>query len=214
MDIKMLDGNSGLSELSVQSLQNMANRQKRREFFYRSALRAVLLTLLFIAFGCLFAIYRQECGNPLSLYRARAETFNLRSVLKEFFFVSVVPASCFSVCFSFGGRFCRVCDTLFPAIYGTYAGALLYGKITEILSAYSVNASIRALPFLLFVVSVIFAYTLLCSVCTSYGECRKNGGAVQSDTNSCFTYFLICETALLLLILLRECALALLNIFS
>ena len=33
MDIKMLDGSCGISELTVQSLENMANRQKRKEFF-------------------------------------------------------------------------------------------------------------------------------------------------------------------------------------
>ena len=37
MDIKMLEGSGGVSELTVRTLENMANRQKRREFFYRSA---------------------------------------------------------------------------------------------------------------------------------------------------------------------------------
>ena len=212
MDIKMLDGSCGVSELTVQSLENMANRQKRKEFFYRSALRSVLLTLLFIAFGCLFAIYRQECGRPLSL---DGETpFEIRSVLKEFFFVSVVPASCFAVCFSFGGRFCRVCDTFFPAVYGTYSGALLYGRITGLLHDNTLPNAVREFPVITFILAVIAAYALFCSVCASYGECRRRGGADRADANSCFTYFLICETSLLLLILLRGCTSAILNVFG
>jgi len=212
MDIKMLDGSCGISELTVQSLENMANRQKRKEFFYRSALRSVLLTLLFIAFGCLFAIYRRECGSPLSLYTAAP--FEIRSVLKEFFFVSVIPASCFAVCFSFGGRFCRICDTFFPAVYGTYSGALLFERITGLINGNSLPRTVREFPVIAFILAVIFTYALFCSVCASYGECRRKGGVDHGDANNCFTYFLICETALLVFILLRGCTCAILNVFG
>ncbi len=214
MDIKMLEGSGGVSELTVRTLENMANRQKRREFFYRSALRSALLTLLFIAFGCLFAIYRRECGRPVSPGIFISSPFELRTVLKEFFFISSVPASCFAVCFCFGGKLCRLCDTFFPAVFGIYSGALFYGEISKIASEQTAASAFRGAPAILFTLAVIAAYALFCSVCASYGECKQNGGAVREDANSCFTYFLICETALLVFILLRGCGSAILDIFG
>jgi hypothetical protein len=215
MDIRLLENQRTTSELTVQTLKNMASRQKRREFFFRSLLRAAFLTLLFIAFGCFLSIYRLERGDPLPLYNAQnGLPFEWRKLLKELFFVSAAPAACFAVCFSFKGRLCRVCDTVFPAVYGTYAGAFCFSRLFDLFASFTLTHAADVLPHIVFAAALAVLYTVFSAVCASYGEYRRNGGDEQTDMNGCFTYFMVCLTAAAALIALRELCGVLLDIIG
>ena len=215
MDIKLLENQKSASDITLRTLKNMADRQKRREFFFKSVLRASLLTLLFIAFGCFLSIYRLEKGHTTELYAVRLSLpFEWRAALKELFFVSAVPVSCFALCFSFGGRLCRLCDTVFPAIYGTYAGALCFSELSRLFSSFSLSYAVKVMPYVVFTALTVMLYTLFSAVCCSYGTYRRNGGDEQADMNGCFTYFMICLTACAALIALRVICCALLEIIG
>ena len=205
METKLLQGEERDHGLGIEALVSIASRQKRREFFYRSLMRCALLTLLFVAFGCFFAIYKEEKGISAAFWHS-ALPFNMRQMLKELFCLSLIPTLCFAVCFSFGGRFCRLCDTVFPAIYATAAGVYFYTRLSILFSSFSVLQAIKTLPYICFALAVITVYTLFCPVCASYGECRRRGGAVSSDGASCFTYYLSSLTALALSVVLRDAA--------
>ena len=202
MDIKMLDGEVGGGGLGTEALLSIASRQRRRQFFYASLFRCALLTLLFIAFGCFFAIYLQEKGSSFHLFDGGAP-FDLRGALKELFLLSLVPSSCFCLCFVFGGRLCRLCGTLFPAVYGIAAGMYFYTELSSLAASFSVTYMINTAPYLCFVLLVLSVYTLFCPVCGSYGECRRRNDADKEDSTACFTYYLTSLTAVAVLLVLR-----------
>ena len=205
METKLLQGEERDHGLGIEALISIASRQYRREFFYRSLMRCALLTLLFVAFGCFFAIYNEEKGVTFASYQ-NVLPFQLRQMLKDLFRLSLVPTLCFAVCFSFGGRLCRLCDTVFPAIYGTAAGAYFYTELSPLFSSFSALQAVRAAPYICCVLAVITVYSLFCPVCASFGECRRRKSAVSSDSASCFTYYLSSLTALALSVVLRDAA--------
>ena len=206
MDTKLLEGDTYGTSLGIEALISIASRQKRKEFFYRSLLRSALLTLLFIAFGCFLTICNEEKSAALR-FMQESSPFDVRGMLKELFMLSLIPSVGFALCFSLGGRLCRLCDTVFPAVYGTVCGMFLYVKISPLTASFSVTQMIKLSPYLFFVFSVLTVYTLFCPVCASFGECRRKGTLDGSDPGSCFTYFLTSLTALALSVVLRDTAL-------
>lgn len=213
MDTKLLESEVQEPSLGLEALRSIANRQRRREFFYRSLVRSALLTLLFIAFGCFFAIYLQEKGKAAVFY-SNGTPFDLRGMLKELFLLSVIPSACFALCFSFGGKICRLCDTVFPAFYGIAAGVYYYRELSSLYTSFSVTFTVKLLPYIVHVLFIIAVYTLFCPVCSSYGECRRQKSAVPEDKNSCFTYYLICITTILLSLVLRDSAATFFKMFG
>lgn len=207
MDIKLLEGSAPGTSLGIEALISVASRQKRKDFFYRSLLRCGCLTLLFIAFGCFLAISKEADGVLFSLFKAEQRAgFDFRAILKELFLLSVFPTVCFSLCFALGGRLCRLCDTVFPALYGTAAGAFYYTEISKLAASFSLSYTLRISPYILHVLLVITVYTLFFAVCASYGECKRKTGTLSSDVNNCFTYFLASLTALVSSVILRDAA--------
>ena len=204
MDIKLLEGDVQGSSLGIEALVSIASRHRRREFFYRSLVRSALLTLLFIAFGCFFSIYAMEKGNTYRFIENVSAPFDLHGMLKELFTLSVIPSACFALCCCFNGRLSRVCDTFFPALYGTVAGFVCYTELSDLFASFSVSKAIALLPYICQILLSITAYTLYCPVCASYGECRRKKSAVNDDLKSCFTYFLTALTALALSLILRD----------
>ncbi|MBQ7699968.1 MAG: hypothetical protein IJT49_06475 [Clostridia bacterium] len=206
MDIKLLDGKVRGSSLGAEALISIASRQKRREFFCKSLIRCALLTLLFIAFGCFFAIYAMEKGNTYVFFENVPSPFYLRGMLKELFLLSVIPSLCFALCGCFNGRLSRCCDTVFPALYGTVIGFICYTELSGTLLSFSVSAMVKLFPYICHVLIIMSVYTLFCPVCASYGECRRKKSAVYDDLHSCFTYFLMSLTAIILSLILRDLA--------
>lgn len=213
MDTKLLEGGTAGTGLGIEALMSIAARQKRREFFYRSFLQCALLTLLFIAVGCFFAIYKVEKGSA-AVFLQNAAAFDFRSMLKELFMLSLLPSACFALCFGFCGRMSRLCDTVFPVVSGAFAGAYYYTAISPLAASFSVTQLLKLSPYLCQTLLILAVYTLFCPVCASYGECRRKNSTDESDTGSCFTYYLISLTVLFLSVILRDTALLFLGMFG
>lgn len=214
MDIRLLDGEVQGVSLGVETLISIASRQRRREYYYRSLLRCALLTLLFLAFGCFFAIYAAEKGYTGAFFDLASPPFDFRGMLKELFLLSSVPSVCFASCCLFGGRLYRLCDTVFPAVYGIAAGMFYYTSFTSLFTSFSVSRTVTLAPYLAQTLCVIAVYTLFCPVCACYGRCRCRQNAESGDLNNCFTYFLVSLTVISLSLILRDTASFFLKMFG
>ena len=206
MDIKLLEGEVLEMPLGAQALISIASRQKRRQYFYRSLLRCALLSILFIAFGCFFAIYSQERGNTAVINEIGALPFDFRGMLKELFLQSLIPSVCFALCYFSGGRFYMLCGTFFPALYGTAAGAYFYTRLTSLFTSFSVSYAVSLAPFLAQTLCFITVCTVFCPVCACYGRCRRQNDAANGDLNNCFTYYLISLTVIAMSLIMRDSA--------
>ena len=206
MDTKLLEGEGQGTSFGIEALLSIASRQKRRQYFFKSLLRCALLTLLFIAFGCFFAIYAKEKGYTGTFFDLASTPFDFRGMLKELFLLSIVPSVCFALCCLFCGRLRFLCDTVFPAVYGAAAGMFYYTHLTSLYTSFSVSYAITLAPYLAQTLCVVAVYTLFCPVCACYGECRRKKSAVSADLQSCFTYFLAALTVLALFLILRDTA--------
>ena len=214
MDTKLLEGEGQGASFGIEALLSIASRQKRRQYFYRSLLRCALLTLLFIAFGCFFAIYAKEKGYTGTFFDLASTPFDFRGMLKELFLLSLIPSVSFVLCYSFGGRLHGLCDTVIPALYGTAAGMFYYTQLTSLFTSFSVSRTVTLAPYLLQTLCVIAVYTLFCPVCACYGECRRKNSAVSADLQNCFTYYLVSLTVLALSLILRDAALLFFKMFG
>ena len=205
MDIRLLDGDVRRTPMSVEALISVSSRRRRKEAFYRSLVRCFSVTLLFIAFGCFFAIYRSG-GKPYGYVYSPDTVFDARLMLKQAFGLSVLPVIC--LFFSFGMRsvLFRLCDTVLPAAYGLYAGAVCFVRISSLCEAYSVSRLLQTAPAIAFTAVIGAVYALLFSVCASYGECRRKDCVTREDSVNCFTYFLYALTAVVLSVVLRDAA--------
>lgn len=212
--MKMLEGERPIYALTEKTLSDMADRQKRREYFFRSAVRCAALTLLFIAAGCFYYIYRREGGHTAAVFRFSDGAFDIRGVLKRLFFSSLIPVLGLTSCFAFGGRISRLCDTLLPALYGAYSGFALFDAFVRLSASFTVSNTVNSLPFILYTVGVITVYLLFCPVCAAFGECRRREKADDGDIKYCTGCFFAALTALTALSLLEEFFVFILNVLS
>ena len=203
MDIKLL-ADSTDNGISCAALAAIAAKSRRRAYFSRSVIRCAAVALLFIAAGCFYTVYVKETGRSLPPLRFGYTDINVKQMLKDMFFLSVIPV--FSLFFSFNRLSGILCDRLFPALYGAYAGVYLFRVSNALYSSFSAVDLVAYAPGVIFVLAVLCIYTLFCPVCASYSACLYRSGTAKSDLDSLLSYFFITLSLICCALLLRSLA--------
>lgn len=205
MEIGYLGPGTKSDTMTVEAYTAMAERQKRREAFYRSLLRSSALLLLFAAAGCFYMISVKEHGDGPAVYPFfSGEPFDPRRMVKELFIISLLPTFSFALCFPFKGVPGRCCDTVLPAAAGALSGASSFGVISSYPAPVTAASLALAAPAMLFIVFVMLVYALIFAVCASYARCRRCGTVSGEDGGVCFSYYIMSVTALCACISARD----------